>query len=148
MREKVTAAGRREMLAALLAGGLRVKDAATRTGTNERTAYRFCEDPAFRARIAELRATMLDRALGKLSDAASDAVDTLVSLLEEESPAIRHRAAASILEILGRFKERVEVDKRLVALEIEVASRVVKAAGANGALPTVETDAIGGGTQS
>jgi hypothetical protein len=147
-RERITAAGRREILAALLAAEHTVKSAANEAGFEERSAYRWLKDLEFRARIGELRAAMLDRALGKLSDAACDAVDTLVALLAEESPAIRHRAAASILEILGRFKEHVEVDKRLVALEVERASRVVKAVCDNGAFPAVERDPTEGGTQS
>jgi hypothetical protein len=113
-----------------LAAGHTVKSAANEAGFEERSAYRWLKDLKFRARIGELRAAMLDRAMGKLSDAACAAVDTLVCLLDEDSPAIRQRAAASILEILSRFKQNVDLDNRLVQLELAYPNRVL--AGTNG----------------
>src|SRR5262249_6991379 len=114
----LTVEGRRERLAVLLAAGRKVKDAASETGLDERTAYSWLASPAFKARIAELRSQMLDRTLGRLTDAACKSVDTLVALLDEESPNIGRRAAASILEILGRLKDHVEVERRLTDLEL------------------------------
>jgi hypothetical protein len=131
-RERLTAAGRREILAAWLAAGHTVKSAANEAGFEERSAYRWLKDPTFRVRINELRADMLDRAMGKLSDAACAAVDALVCLLDEDSPAIRHRAAASILEILSRFKQNVDLDNRLVRLELAQANRVLAGTDGNG----------------
>jgi hypothetical protein len=131
-RERLTAAGRREILATWLATGHTVKSAANEAGFEERSAYRWLQDPRFRARIGELRAEMIDRALGKLSEAACAAVDTLVALLDEDSPAIRHRAAASILEILSRFKQNVDLDNRLVRLELAHANRVLVGTDGNG----------------
>jgi hypothetical protein len=118
MRERLTVEGRKERLAILLAAGRPVRASAAECGLEERTAYGWLATPAFKARIVELRSQILDMALGRLTDASCKAVDTLVALLDEDSPNIRLRAAASILEILGRYKDHVEIERRLTDLEL------------------------------
>jgi hypothetical protein len=60
---------------------------------------------------------MLDSALGRLSDAATRAVDTLVALLDAESGNLRLRASLGSLDSSSRLREHVEFETRLVALE-------------------------------
>lgn len=73
---------KQEAVAALLAAGRELRSAALEIGVGERTVHTWKGLPAFRARVAGLRDEMLSTAVGKLSAAASVAVDALVGLLE------------------------------------------------------------------
>ena len=57
-----------DRLAAELACGKTVRDAATATGVAERTAHRRQSEPEFRAKVADLRAGMVSAAAGRLAD--------------------------------------------------------------------------------
>jgi hypothetical protein len=114
---------KQERLALLLAEGKTVKDAATLGEIGERTAFTWLADRCFQAFVSELRGRMLDAALGRLADAATRAVDTLVALLDEETANVRLRAALGILDSMGRLREHVEFEQRLLVLEADHASR-------------------------
>jgi hypothetical protein len=76
--------GRRKGNAALLmalAAGQTIRDAASTAAIGERPATRRIADPKFRRQVTELRADIVQRALGKLADVATQAVDTLRGLL-------------------------------------------------------------------
>lgn len=112
--------GRRKGDAALLvalAAGQTVRDAASLARVGERTAARRVADPEFRRQVIELRADMVQRALGKLADAATEAVDTLRGLLAGQSGSVKLGAARSILELGCKLKEAVELELRIAALE-------------------------------
>jgi hypothetical protein len=106
-----------EALMLALACGETVQAAAQTAGISERTAYRRLADPGTRRRVAELRADMVQRTLGKLADASTEAVDTLRSLLAVESVTAKLGAARSILELGAKLRESVELEERLAALE-------------------------------
>jgi hypothetical protein len=57
-----------DALAAALAEGKTVRDAVVAAGVSERTAYRRLGDPAFRQKVSEIRARMLERAAGVMAD--------------------------------------------------------------------------------
>ncbi len=78
-----------EALAVGLACGQTMRDAAAAAGVTEMTAYRRWKDPEFRKRVAELRAEMIGRAVGRLVDGMSEAADVLRALLKAESEATR-----------------------------------------------------------
>lgn len=80
-------------LALHLARGESVAAAAGAAGMSELSAYRRLEDEAFRRRVSELRSEMLDRAVGKLADAATEAAQTLRDLLGADSETGRLGAA-------------------------------------------------------
>jgi hypothetical protein len=102
-----------------LAGGQTVRDAARAAGVGERTAGRRLAEPGFRRRVAELRAEMVQRALGKLTDALTEAADTLRQLLKAQAESVRLGAARSLLELTVKVRESVELEARLQALEAE-----------------------------
>ena len=89
------------------------QEPAAEVKVGERTAHSWLEDSHFRARVSELRGRMLDSALGRLADAATRAVDTLVALLDAESGSLRLRASLGILDSLSRLREHVEFDGAL-----------------------------------
>src|SRR5262245_36119276 len=107
-----------EALAAALAAGRTVADAADAADVSERTAYRRLADDAFRARVTQLRQEMVDRVVGSLAEASGRAVRTLRRLLGASTPAaVRRSAAASILAELTRIRSTVELEERLARLE-------------------------------
>jgi hypothetical protein len=106
-----------EALAAALARGLTVRDAAAAAGVSERTAHRRNADPEFRRQVVELRAGMVNAACGQLADNMAAAVRVLVELLAHEDANVRHKAAREILDRGVKLRESVEFDARLTALE-------------------------------
>jgi hypothetical protein len=117
----VAGSGRRnadESLALAVAGGQTLRDAATVAGVSERTATRRWADAAFRRRVAELRAEMVARSVGRMADGMSDAADVLRQLLAPGTPpAVRLGAARALLELGTKLRESVELEERLQALE-------------------------------
>jgi hypothetical protein len=112
-----------EALALALATGQTLRAAADTTGIGERTATRRMADPAFRRRVADLRADMVRRSLGRLADGMSHAADTLRALLAVESESVRLGAARTLLELGVKLRESVELEARLADLEAQAAGR-------------------------
>jgi hypothetical protein len=114
---------RDEALVLALAAGRTVREACCKAGISERTAFRRLEDSAFRRRVTEVRADMVQRALGKLADNAAAAADTLRKLLKADGENVKLGAARSILELGNRLRESVELEQRLAALEQRLAGK-------------------------
>ncbi|MQA01005.1 MAG: hypothetical protein GEU80_17100 [Dehalococcoidia bacterium] len=105
------------VLVAALAAGRTMHVAAVEAGVGERTVRRRIADPEFHAALLDARAQMLDAALGRLSDAATRAVETLVDSLDAESESVRVTAATALLDRLLRVREAASIETRLAALE-------------------------------
>ena len=112
-----------ELLLGALAAGSPVEQAARAAGLSTRTAYRRLADPAFRARLARARDTLIETALGELVDSASEAVATLRALLQAEDERVRLGAAKATLEQLLRLRETLTLGQRLATLERAQAAR-------------------------
>ena len=107
-----------EVLLLALACGATVENAARQAGISNRTAHRRLADEAFRQRLHEVRADMVQRTAGALTAAANEAVRTLVDLLKAPQPAaVRLGAARSVLELGMKVREAAELEQRLTALE-------------------------------
>jgi hypothetical protein len=119
MAENGRRKGDTELMLALAAGQT-VRDAARLACVGERTASRRVVDPAFRRRVAELRAGMVARAAGQLADGMAQAAATVRGLLTAESESVRLAAARTILEIGPKLREAVEVEDRLAAVEAQL----------------------------
>jgi hypothetical protein len=101
-----------------LACGATVEAAAKQCHLSDRTIYRRLKDPAFRARLREVRSDMVRRAAGMLTAAAGQAVSTLLSLQKESVPAaVRLGAARAVLEIGIKVREMAELEARMDELE-------------------------------
>lgn len=100
-----------------IASGTSIKEAACSAGISESTAYRRLKDPTFRRRISEIRSSFLNEAVGRLSEAANEAVSTLKALLTSSSDSVRLSAARAILELGAKFREQAELEERITALE-------------------------------
>jgi HEAT repeat protein len=112
---------RQEAVAVTLASGRSVREAAAGCHTGERTIKRWLNCCAFGRRVHELRADMVNRALGRLSDGMAEAADTVRALLKAESESVRLGAARSLLELGNKLRETVELEQRLAALETRLA---------------------------
>jgi uncharacterized tellurite resistance protein B-like protein len=106
-----------ELLAALLAAGKTVADAAQSVGMSERTAFRRLSDSDFRRRVSAVRGQMVDAVVGRLVNASTKAVETLASLLGAESESVRLSAAKAIVELSCRLREAGELEERVLTLE-------------------------------
>jgi hypothetical protein len=103
-----------------LACGATVDAAARQCDVAERTVYRRLHDPAFRARLQDLRTDMVRRTAGMLTAAASTAVTTLLSLQKDSvPPAVRLGAARAVLELGVKVRELADLEARIAALEAQ-----------------------------
>jgi hypothetical protein len=110
-----------EALALAVASGQSLRDAAATAALSERTAARRWANLAFRQRVTELRADMVQRALGRTADSMTEAADTLRQLLNSPSHSARLGAARALLELGVKLRETVELEQRLLALERRIA---------------------------
>lgn len=106
-----------ERLLVELVAGRSAAEAATRLGISSRTAYRRIATPEFQTELAAARRQVVDTALGRLLAASEAAVDALRRLIEEGPPNVRLAAARAVLELGPRYREHVEMDDRLDAIE-------------------------------
>lgn len=105
------------LLAMALAAGTGASEAARQTGVSLSTVNRRMADPDFRKFVADLRGEMLAAALGRLTDNMTRAADALAGLLDDPNPAIRIRAARSLLTLGLRLHDTVDVTERVRKLE-------------------------------
>jgi len=113
-----------EALLIALACGATIPKAAAETGIAVRTVQRRLADPAFQARLRQVRGEFLERAGGALVAASMRSVQTLLSLQEAaQPPAVRLGAARAVLELGMRVREVVDLEGRLAALEAALAER-------------------------
>jgi hypothetical protein len=100
-----------------LASGKTVRDAAEAAGVAERAATRRWGDPNFRRKVVARRAELLDRATAKLADAATEAVEVARQLLKANGDTVKLGAARTLLEQAVKFREHLDLEQRLTALE-------------------------------
>lgn len=111
------------VLAAALAQGSTWVEAAKQAGVSQRTVGRRLADPGFKAQVARFRAELLDRALGRAADAATEAVETLRKLLGSKNEMVQLGAARGLLANVTRLRDSVELDERLSEIEQTLAGR-------------------------
>jgi hypothetical protein len=113
-------AGRREadeLLAAHLAGGLTLTQAAEKAGVAERTARRRAKEPTFRRRVEELKAEAVGRAVGVLGRSMTGAAVELAKLLKSADEKTRLQAAREIIGLTLRARQQTELERRMTELE-------------------------------
>lgn len=94
-----------------------VAAAAEAAGVSEATLYRWLNDPDFAADLQAAADATYDQALRFLQGRATRAADTLSECLEKDfPPAIRLRAATTILTLIERSPLNEEIDALLQRL--------------------------------
>ena len=110
-----------EPLLLALACGATVEAAARQCGLSERTIYRRLRDPAFQARLKQVRTDLVRRSAGLLSAASGEAVRTLLALMKDTAPpATRLGAARAVLELGIKVRELAELEAEVRELEEKV----------------------------
>ena len=105
----------------LLGRGTTQAEAGRLTGMSARTVSRRLDDPAFSGQVERFRAGLLEAATGRLADLADAALDSLKSLLSSTTtPSVRLKAATCVLESLLRYREVLNLEERIVALEAHI----------------------------
>jgi hypothetical protein len=107
-----------ELLLLALACGATVEAAAQKAGISRATAHRRLQDPEFLARLQQVSSDMVKRTMRTLTAAGSEAIKTLLALLQATTPyATRLGSARAILELGIKTRELGDMEERLQALE-------------------------------
>lgn len=116
---------RKRLLAARLAAGDTVPQAAAALGVCDRTVQRWADDPAVKAEVTRLQGAALSAVSARLRTAATSAIDWLEAVGADTAspPAARVSAARAVLGGgLLEYVEAQELEARIKALEDALAS--------------------------
>jgi hypothetical protein len=103
-------------LAAGIAVGKSIREAAAAAGVSERTAHRRVKAEAFRTLVREIREAMADAAWGVASEGLVEAARTLREALQKASWAVKVRAASALVDMASHL-EGADLDARLAEME-------------------------------
>jgi hypothetical protein len=86
------------------------------------TIWRWSQQPDFRARLRDARRAVVEGAIGRLQQTATEAVETLRRNLTCGAPSVEVRAATAILDQAVKAVELFDVVERLEQLEARLAA--------------------------
>ena len=113
----------RQALPIIAAVGNR-EEAARRAGISKNCLYKWLKDPLFKRELEGLQNEIFLDSFGFLKAAAVRAAATLIGLMSRsESPSIQRAAANDVLNQVVRFKEIMEVERRLASIETNIAQK-------------------------
>ncbi len=101
-----------------------VEQAARAVGISANTLLRWTKEPEFEAAYREARRTAFSQSIGRMEQASSAAVTTLLKIMTDPNAAssARVRAAEVVLERTAKAIEIEDIDVRLAELEQAVES--------------------------
>jgi hypothetical protein len=111
---------RQEAIAACLAAGWSLAGAARHHNVGQSSVYRWYSDvPAFKKRIEELRAMLLERGIAKLANLISYKAVRWIEALGDDakSEAVRLEAAKAVFELHANATAAAGLKDRLAAVE-------------------------------
>jgi hypothetical protein len=108
---------KREQVAAAIASGSSMRQAAAASGVTVRSIYNWLREPAFVARVEELRSSIVETAMGRMISNLTRAASELRRLLRDEDARVRLGAAKTVLEGAVRLREYAALEARMRALE-------------------------------
>jgi transposase-like protein len=88
------------------------------------TIWRWTQQADFRARLRDARRAVVEGAIGRLQQTATEAVETLRRNLTCGTPSVEVRAATAILEQATRAVELFDIAERVEQLEARLAVRM------------------------
>ena len=103
-------------IAALLAEPT-IAAAARRAGVSESTLLRWLREPEFGSEYRAARRLVVESAIGRLQQTATEAVDALARNLQCGIPAVEVGAAKAVLDQAIRGVELLDLAERVAALE-------------------------------
>ena len=115
---------RRAILAMLSPEHRTIADAAGAAGVGERTLVRWLsEDVTFRAELRAAELAVLDACGRRLLSTLDTALDCLIEIVKDpDAPvSVRARAAADLLDRCLTWRQAVDLEARLIVLELAAA---------------------------
>ena len=122
-KDAVTLTPKQQKFLEAYCSGKSIEEAAALAGVKRRQAHRWLCEPAVQAAIRERSAEAVRRAAAALEQAGHAAALTLVAGLEADSWPARLRAAELLLDRLLKFREHLDLEQRIAALEQRLAER-------------------------
>jgi AcrR family transcriptional regulator len=96
-----------------------VKDAAAECGLSVESLYRYLKEPEFVAEYRAHRRNLMEATIGRIQQAADQAVHTLRRNMGCKNPGVEVRAASIVIDNALRGVELTDILERLEALENE-----------------------------
>ena len=111
--------GRKTAALAALIAGRSIIDAAAQSGVSERSLRRWLKDPAFRLQLERAQAEVVAQTCSRLATIALAATGVLMKAMADPtaSASARVQAARTALEMALSYREAVELETRLAAIE-------------------------------
>ena len=97
-----------------------IGEAAEACGSNERTLYRYLQDPIFKAELNQREGLIMDLVTRRLLQMAEKAVNALDDILDcpfQTGATNQRLAAKTIIDSLLKIREMMTVEQRLAELE-------------------------------
>lgn len=94
-----------------------LKTACELAGIDRSTWWRWNQEPAFKAALAEERERLIDDAMDTLRLNLAGAYDVIVSLMSSKDEAVALRAAQALVDVYLKACTLAEIETRLAALE-------------------------------
>jgi len=92
-------------------------EACKKAKVNRTTFYEWLKIPEFKAELNRQRDEVAAEAFGILSQSLTQAVETLVGLLDNKDDRLKRPAAKDIIDFIIRHKENEDLDERLKEVE-------------------------------
>ena len=112
----------KELALPVLARESNLTKASKEIGVDREQIYNWLRDEEYRKQVDDLRTALVDEAISGLKSNVSKATGVLVSLMEDENPQIRLKAANDVINHVAKFIEMRDIEGRLKEME-----KVVKA---------------------
>jgi hypothetical protein len=102
-----------------------IEEGCRKAGISTQTFYKWLKNPVFDEELKRQQGGVSDKALEKLKENMTRAVDVLVALLDCEHESIRRGAANDILNHGLKARELGEIEERLSSIEKIILERKV-----------------------
>ncbi len=90
---------------------------------NKTTLYKWLKEPEFKAELDHQRNEIAAEAFGVLSQGLTQAVEALVSLLDNKDDRLKRLTAKDVIDFIIRHKENEDLDERLTEIEKLIAEK-------------------------
>ena len=106
-----------------LVGARSLEEGRKRARISKSTLFEWLRQPTFKEALEEARKEVIDEGLARLKSGVTQAIDSLLSLINDPVKWVRLRASEKILDTYLRLKEMEEFETRLQSIEKIVIER-------------------------
>jgi transposase len=122
MKELTNTEMRQERAIVALLSEPSIEAVAKTPDVSDVTIWRWMKRPDFRAKLRDARRAVVEGAIGRLQQTATEAVDTLRRNLTCGTPSVEVRAATAILDQAIKAVELFDMVERVEQLEAQLAA--------------------------